>query len=342
MIKVHPHPSAARSTDLLSVVIPFFNERATLPLLFKRLLPVLARLDTACELVFVDDGSDDGSAEFLIDKIRQEKALRLVRLSRNFGKEAALTAGLEHAHGDAVLIMDADLQDPPELIPEMVARWRAGADVVLMQRRSRQGEGWLKRLSAYAFYRLLNRACRYPIPVDTGDFRLMSRRAVDALRTLTERNRYMKGLFAWVGMPTVVLPYDREPRVAGTTKWDFLGLFGLALEGLTSFSAAPLRWATGTGLVAATLGAIFGLWIVAKATLLGDTTNGYPSLVAIITFLGGIQLLGIGIVGEYVGKTYIESKQRPVYLTQDIVENVSASETVQRVKQGDRQYAELG
>lgn len=342
MIKVHPHPRAARPRSLLSIVIPFFNERAMLPLLLKRLLPVMAKLDIDCELVLVDDGSDDGSAEFVIERIRHDKGLRLIRLSRNFGKEAALTAGIEHARGDAVLLLDADLQDPPELIPEMVARWRAGADVVLMQRRSRLGESWLKRLSAYAFYRLLNRTCRYPIPVDTGDFRLMSRRAVDALSTLTERNRYMKGLFAWVGMPTVVIPYDREPRAAGTTKWDFLGLFGLALEGLTSFSAAPLRWATGTGLIAATLGAVFGLWIVAKATILGDTTSGYPSLVAIITFLGGIQLLGIGIVGEYVGKTYVESKQRPVYLTQDIIEHTTASDRVQHAKREDLQYVELG
>lgn len=342
MNKVHPHPHLARSKSLLSIVIPFFNERAMLPLLLERLLPVVSNLEVSWELVFVDDGSDDGSAEFLIETIRREKRIRLVRLSRNFGKEAALTAGLEHARGEGVLIMDADLQDPPELVPDMVARWREGVDVVLMQRRSRRGEGWFKRFSAYTFYRLLNRACRSPIPVDTGDFRLMSRRAVDALLSLNERNRYMKGLFAWVGMPTVVVPYDREPRAAGTTKWDFLGLLGLALEGLTSFSAAPLRWATATGLIAATLGAVFGLWIVVKATILGDITSGYPSLVAIITFLGGIQLLGIGIVGEYVGKTYVESKQRPIYLTRDIIENTAVAGRSHRTKREELQYVELG
>ncbi|WP_111493907.1 MULTISPECIES: glycosyltransferase family 2 protein [Marinobacter] len=305
--------------SLVSIVIPVFNERPGLPALLDHLQPVLARLPLAAEIVFVDDGSQDGSAEFLIDAIRKRPALRLVRLSRNFGKEAALTAGIEHARGDAVIILDADLQDPPELIPEMVSRWLAGTDVVLMQRRSRHGESWFKRLCAYGYYRLLNRTCQSPIPVDTGDFRLMSRRAVDALLSLNERNRYMKGLFAWVGLPTEVMTYDRNPRSAGTSKWNFLGLFGLALEGLTSFSVAPLRWATGIGLIAATLGAVFGLWIVVKAALLGDVIAGYPSLVAIITFLGGIQLVGIGIVGEYVGKTYIESKQRPIYITRDVI-----------------------
>ncbi len=315
------HPA----TPALSVVVPVYNEREVLPLFIQRLERILARLPLTAEIVFVDDGSEDGSAEYIIDMLREYRFTRLVRLSRNFGKEAALTAGIEHARGDAVVIIDADLQDPPELIPEMVDRWQSGSDVVLMQRRSRQGETWLKRASAYCFYRLLNRTCRSPIPVDTGDFRLMSRRAVNALLQLTERNRYMKGLFAWVGMPTTIIRYDRDPRQAGTTKWDFLGLAELAFEGLTSFSVSPLRWATGVGVIAATLGALFGFWIVVKATLLGDVTSGYPSLVAIITFLGGMQLMGIGIVGEYVGKTYIESKQRPVYITRDVVERSGAA-----------------
>lgn len=306
---------------LLSVVVPVFNERTMLPVFLERVLPIIDTLMLATELVFVDDGSEDGSAEYLRDILRKKSGLKLVKLSRNFGKEAAVTAGLEHASGEAVIIMDADLQDPPEHIPAMVRAWQSGTDVVLMQRRSRQGETLFKRLSAYLFYRLLNRTSRTATPVDTGDFRLMSRRAVNALLALKERNRYMKGLFAWVGMPTTVIQYDREPRAAGQTKWDYPGLVGLALEGLTSFSVAPLRWATGTGLLAATLGALFGLWIVIKATMLGDATSGYPSLVAIITFLGGIQLLSIGIVGEYVGKTYIEAKQRPVYLTEEIIES---------------------
>lgn len=306
---------------LLSLVVPLFNERPMLPLFFDRVLPVLAKLDLYWEVVLVDDGSSDGSTQYIRDVIARTPGVRLVKLSRNFGKEAAMTAGLEHAKGDAIIVLDADLQDPPEQIPAMVECWQSGVDVVLMQRRSRAGETAFKRWSAHLFYRLLNRTSRTNIPVDTGDFRLMSRKAVDALLALQERNRYMKGLFAWIGMPTQVIQYDRECRVAGETKWDYPALVGLALEGLTSFSVSPLRWATMIGLIAASMGAIFGLWIVVKALMLGDATSGYPSLVAIISFLGGIQLMSIGIVGEYVGKTYIESKQRPVYLTDEVIES---------------------
>lgn len=310
---------------LLSLVVPLFNERPMLPLFFERVLPVLATLDLHWEIVLIDDGSDDGSAQYIRTIVDRTPGIRLIRLSRNFGKEAAMTAGLEHARGDAVIVLDADLQDPPEQIPAMVECWQSGVDVVLMQRRSRAGETAFKRWSAHLFYRLLNRTSRTNIPVDTGDFRLMSRKAVNALLALKERNRFMKGLFAWIGMPTQVIQYDREPRAAGETKWDYTGLVGLALEGLTSFSVSPLRWATLIGLIAASMGAIFGLWIVVKALMLGDATSGYPSLVAIISFLGGIQLVSVGIVGEYVGKTYMESKQRPVYLTEEVIENLTGT-----------------
>ena len=308
---------------LLSLVVPLYNERPMLPLFFERVLPVLATLDLHWEIVLIDDGSDDGSAQYIRSVIDRTPGIRLIKLSRNFGKEAAMTAGLEHAKGDAVIVLDADLQDPPEQIPAMVECWQSGVDVVLMQRRSRAGETAFKRWSAHLFYRLLNRTSRTNIPVDTGDFRLMSRKAVNALLVLKERNRYMKGLFAWIGMPTQVIQYDREPRAAGETKWDYAGLVGLALEGLTSFSVSPLRWATLIGLIAASMGAVFGVWIVVKALMLGDATSGYPSLVAIISFLGGIQLMSVGIVGEYVGKTYMESKQRPVYLTEEVIENLN-------------------
>ncbi|MFT7338325.1 MAG: glycosyltransferase involved in cell wall biosynthesis [Marinobacter maritimus] len=310
---------------LLSLVVPLYNERPMLPLFFERVLPVLATLDLHWEIVLIDDGSDDGSAQYIHSVIDRTPGIRLIKLSRNFGKEAAMTAGLEHAKGDAVIVLDADLQDPPEQIPAMVECWQSGVDVVLMQRRSRAGETAFKRWSAHLFYRLLNRTSRTNIPVDTGDFRLMSRKAVNALLVLKERNRYMKGLFAWIGMPTQVIQYDREPRAAGETKWDYPGLVGLALEGLTSFSVSPLRWATMIGLIAASMGAVFGVWIVVKALMLGDATNGYPSLVAIISFLGGIQLMSVGIVGEYVGKTYMESKQRPVYLTEEVIENLNGT-----------------
>jgi glycosyltransferase involved in cell wall biosynthesis len=303
---------------LLSIVIPLFNERDVLPECLARLRRVIDAVDTRVELVFVDDGSVDGSAECIAAQ-KGGLDVRLLRLSRNFGKEAAMTAGLEHARGNAVIVMDADLQDPPELIAEMLVQWQEGADVVLMQRRSRRGEHWLKRTSAHVFYRVLQRLSPAPIPVDTGDFRLMSRRTVDALLRLPERNRYMKGLYAWVGMRTVVLQYDRAERPAGRSRWNYPSLATLALEGITSFSVAPLRLATLLGLAIAAAGLLFGIWIVAKAALLGDPVAGYPSLVAIITVLGGMQLFTIGILGEYVGKTYLEAKQRPVYLLQDDV-----------------------
>ncbi|HEY9270638.1 glycosyltransferase family 2 protein [Achromobacter sp.] len=308
----------AASTVQLSVIIPFLNEREVLPACHQRLRRVLKALGLPYEIVFVDDGSSDGSAEYLQALLRQERGIKLVRLSRNFGKEAAMTAGIEHAAGAAVIMLDADLQDPPEAIPEMVRAWKEGADVVSMRRRSRAGESVLKRLSAYAYYRLLSRLSKAAIPPDTGDFRLMSRRAVTALMQLPERCRYMKGLYAWVGMPTRIIDYDREPRAAGTTKWSYLALFRLAMEGITSFSTAPLRWATGLGAVAALGGAVFGAGIIFKTLMFGDDVAGYPSLMAMMTFMGGVQLITIGLLGEYVGKTYMESKQRPVYLVRDV------------------------
>jgi hypothetical protein len=219
-----------------------------------------------------------------------------------------------------MIVIDADLQDPPELIPGMVEQWQKGIDIVLMQRRTRPGESMMKRFSSRLFYRLLRSSSKLDIPVDVGDFRLMSRRAVEALKQLPERNRYMKGLFAWVGMPTVVLQYDRAPRAAGASKWSYLELSRLAIEAITSFSTRPLKLAILLGLVAAFCGGAFGLWIVFKALVFGDPVQGYPSLIAVITFLGGAQLITVGIVGEYVGKTYIESKQRPVYLVREITE----------------------
>lgn len=303
----------------LSIIIPVYNEREVLPLALERLQAVVDELNIPTELVFIDDGSQDGSAEYLYEQSPATLTHKTIRFSRNFGKEAALTAGIDYAQGEAIIILDADLQDPPELIPDMVEQWHKGIDVVLMQRRSRAGESWLKRTSSHLYYRLLQSLSKATIPVDTGDFRLMSRRAVEALKTLPERNRYMKGLFAWVGMPTVVLQYDRDPRIAGQTKWNYFGLFQLAIEGITSFSVSPLRWTVTLGFLAAIVGGSFGFLILFKALFFGNPVQGYPSLISVITFLGGIQLIAIGIVGEYVGKTYIEAKQRPTYIVRDVV-----------------------
>ncbi|MCP5015349.1 MAG: glycosyltransferase family 2 protein [Ketobacter sp.] len=298
---------------LLSVVVPVYNEIQVLPQFMERLTAVLESIKQPYEILLVDDGSTDGSGDMMQRFVLTMPSVRVIWLSRNFGKEAAVTAGLAKAKGDAAVLIDADLQDPPELIPEMVDNWRDGADMVCMRRRSRAGENWFKRTSASLFYRLLNRISRFDIPPDTGDFRLMSRRVLNALNRLPERNRYMKGLFAWVGMPTRVLMYDRDPRAAGVTKWRPLSLMALAFEGITSFSIAPLRWVTAAGIVAAMWGALFGFWIVFKALFMGDPVAGYPSMMAVMTFLGGVQLLTVGLVGEYVGKIYTEVKQRPIY-----------------------------
>lgn len=298
----------------LSVVIPVFNESKVLPLCYERVSAILESMACSYEIVFVDDGSRDDSAVYLSVLALKHKALKVIYLSRNFGKEAALTAGVDHACGDAVIILDADLQDPPELMPDMLAVWKEGVDVVLMRRRSRAGESLLKRITAYGFYRVLNRLSNFPIPEDTGDFRLMSRRAVEALKLLPERNRYMKGLFSWIGMDTRIIEYDRSPRAAGQSQCSYFVLLRLAIEGITSFSIAPLRLASVVGFAAAGFGALYGLWIIAKALMFGDSVQGYPSMMAVITFLGGAQLFAIGILGEYVGKTYMEAKQRPTYL----------------------------
>lgn len=313
------HPIDNPPGPLVSVVIPFFNERPALPHCLDRVYKVCSNLGMNFEIIFVDDGSSDGGAEYLAAETIRRPKIAVIRLSRNFGKEAAMTAGLEYARGEATVILDADLQDPPELIPQMVQAWLSGAEVVLMRRRSRAGDSIVKRATAHLYYRLLNRLSDHPIPADVGDFRLLSFKAIDALRQLPERNRYMKGLFAWIGMRTVVLEYDRAPRTSGVSKWNYLGLIGLAFEGITSFSTTPLRWATLFGVVAAVTGGLFGLWIIFKTLVLGDIVHGYPSLMAVVTFLGGVQLLTVGLLGEYVGKTYIETKQRPSFLVSEVI-----------------------
>ena len=304
----------------LSIVIPAYNERKVLPLCYAKVTEVLEGLGKSYEIIFVDDGSNDGSADYLAGLAQQNNPVRVVYLSRNFGKEAALTAGIDYAAGDAVIILDADLQDPPELIPDMLkTREQEAVDVVLMRRRTRAGETATKRLTAYWYYRLLNKVSDFDIPEDTGDFRLMSRKAVDALKQLPERNRYMKGLFSWIGMDTAVMEYDRDPRVAGEVQSNYPVLFRLAVQGITSFSVAPLRLAVIMGLVVAGFGTVFGLWIIFMALLFGEPVQGYPATLAVIAFLGGTQLFTIGILGEYVGKTYIESKQRPNYLVKKVL-----------------------
>ena len=311
---------------LISLVIPCYNEQAVVGLCHGRLSSVIGGVaGYDFEVIYVNDGSRDDTLAAL-QKIRGgDSRVRIISLSRNFGKEAALTAGLDHAKGDAVIILDADLQDPPELIPGLIKTWETEkADVVYGQRTSRLGETWLKRFTAGAFYKVINRISdRVEIPVNTGDFRLMSRRAVDALRQLRESRRFMKGLFAWIGYKQVAFPYAREPRAAGRTKWNYFSLWNLSVEGITGFSMTPLRIATLFGFLISAFAFVFGCFILLRTLIQGADTPGYPSLMVMVTFLSGIQLLTIGILGEYIGRIFNETKGRPLYFIDEIMEDKS-------------------
>ena len=308
--------SRAADPDRLTVVIAAFNEAQALPSLHPRIAAVLDGLagDIDGRVLYVDDGSRDGTWDVLLGIANGDARVSLLRLSRNFGKEAALTAGLDRVEEGAAMILDADGQDPPELIPQFVEKWREGHDDVHGTRSSREGETWLKKATAHAFYRVMQRLSKTPIPTDTGDFRLLSPRALAALRQLRERHRFMKGLFGWVGFRQVAIPYQREARLAGSSKFSFWRLWNFALEGITSFSTAPLRLATYLGVLTALLAFVYGVWVVVKALLWGDEVAGYPSMMAVILFLGGVQLMALGMIGEYLGRLYEESKQRPLYL----------------------------
>ena len=299
----------------LSVVVPAYNEEEVIEVFHDRLSAVLDSMSFRSEVVYVNDGSRDATLKTICRLKESDSRVALVDLSRNFGKEIALTAGIDHAKGDAVVVIDADLQDPPELIPRMVELWLAeGVEVVYAQRTVRAGETWLKTATAEIFYKLMIRIGEVPIPSNTGDFRLLSRRAVEGIKSLRERHRFMKGLFAWVGFSQVALPYDRDPRFAGETKWNYWKLWNFALEGITSATTAPLRFSSYLGLVIAILSFLAGAWVVLKTLLFGDSVQGWPSLMVVVLFLGGVQLIVLGILGEYLGRLFNESKGRPLYL----------------------------
>lgn len=305
------------STECLTVVVAAFNEAEALPALHPRIAAVLDALaadGVEGQVLYIDDGSRDRTWAVLDDIAAADPRVSLLRLSRNFGKEAALTAGLDQIRAGAAIILDADGQDPPELIPQFVAKWREGYDDVHGTRTERDGEGWLKRATAHGFYRVMQRLSKTPIPTDTGDFRLLSPRALAALRQLRERHRFMKGLFGWVGFEQVALPYHRQARVAGRSKFNLWRLWNFALEGVTSFSTAPLRVATYLGVFTAMLAFVYALWIVIKAMFWGDPVAGWPTMMTVILLLGGAQLMALGVIGEYLGRLYEESKRRPLYL----------------------------
>ncbi|MFZ5775276.1 MAG: glycosyltransferase family 2 protein [Thermodesulfobacteriota bacterium] len=301
----------------LSIVCPMRDEEEGIDAFLDRLLAVLASLGESFEVVCVNDGSHDATLAHLRAIQQREPRLRVLDLSRNFGKEAALTCGIDHARGQAVIPIDADGQDPPELIGEMVALWRQGFDVVLAQRIDRSQDHLLKRKTAEWFYRLHNAISEFAIPPNVGDFRLMDRKVVEALKSLPERRRFMKGLFAWVGFRQAVIPYRRAERQAGRSKFSGWRLWNFALEGITSFSTIPLRIWTYLGLSIAMLSFAYGAYIVGRVWFLGKDLPGYASLITVMLFLGGIQLIGLGVLGEYLGRIYSETKGRPIYIVRE-------------------------
>jgi glycosyltransferase involved in cell wall biosynthesis len=302
---------------LISIVIPMFNEADGLEALFARLMPILEGISPDWEILCVNDGSRDDTLLQLKAWHQHEPRIRLLSLSRNFGKEAALTAGLHHASGQAIIPLDADLQDPPELIPELVAKWREGYKVVLATRKSRMGEGMLKRGTAWLFYRLMGAMTPIRIPHNTGDFRLMDRQVIEVLRLLPERTRFMKGLFAWVGFTSTQIFFDRPQRAYGQPQQSLRRLWQLAKDGIFSFTTLPLRLTTYLGIVISTVAFSYAGWLLLRAILYGRDVAGYASLMAAVLCMGGVQLISLGIIGEYLGRIYREAKHRPLYVIEE-------------------------
>jgi glycosyltransferase involved in cell wall biosynthesis len=306
---------------LISVVTPFFNEEESVTIFHSKLAEVVDEIPgVSFEFVFVNDGSSDTTLAKLIELAQRDPRIRIIDLSRNFGKEAALTAGLDEALGDAVIPIDADLQDPPELISQLISRWRQGFEVVTARRIDRYAESFLKRKTAGLFYRFHNRISDTVIPADVGDFRIMDRAVVAALKTLPESRRFMKGLFAWVGFKTTTIDYSRAARVAGSSRFSGWRLWNFALEGITSFSTIPLRMWSYIGGTIALFAFCYAMYIVFRTVLLGADVPGYASLLTAVLFLGGIQLVGIGVIGEYIGRIYVESKRRPTYIVRQRIQ----------------------
>jgi glycosyltransferase involved in cell wall biosynthesis len=306
---------------LLSIVVAMFNEEAVIDAFFAEMDAVAARLQLAVEYVCVNDGSRDGTLAKLLARQAQDKRIRIVDLARNFGKEAAMTAGLAHARGDAVVVIDADLQDPPELIEQFAAKWHEGFEVVYGIRASRSSDSFAKRVTAEAFYKLFNRITSVPIPPDAGDFRLLDRKVVDALLTFPERNRFMKGLFAWVGFKQIGVPFVRQPRLQGKTAWNYWKLINFAIDGVTGFSTIPLRVWSFVGAFVSLIGFAYALFLVIRTLIFGIDVPGYASIMVTVLFIGGVQLLCLGMLGEYMGRLYMETKGRPIYIVSRIYED---------------------
>jgi len=318
--------------QLISIVVPAFNEEDVLPEFHPSITRVLSGQPFDFEIIYINDGSSDNTLAIIKELRQSDNQVTLIDLSRNFGKEIALTAGLHKAAGDAVVVIDADLQDPPELIPVLISEWQNGYDVVYAQRTHRKGESLLKRTTAHFFYRIIQRISKISIPEDTGDFRILSRRAVNALNTFSEQHRFMKGLFAWIGYKQKAVHYQRDPRHAGETKWNYWRLWNFALDGITSFTIAPLKISTYLGLLTAAGAFTYGIYMLIDTLIHGNPVPGYPSLIVIILILGGVQLVAIGILGEYLGRIFNETKRRPLYFVNEYLPSteVSSRQTSER------------
>lgn len=302
----------------ITILVPAYNEEEVLDQLYSRLTAVMNGIPSYnFEILFVNDGSKDNTLNIIKEFRLRDARISYVDLSRNFGKETAMIAGLDHAMGDAVIIIDADLQDPPELIPEMIKYWEQGYDDVYAKRRSRAGESWAKKWTAAKFYGLLKRTTRIPIQENTGDFRLLDRRCVEALRKIRETQRYTKGMFSWIGYNKKEILFDRDPRAAGETKWNYFKLMELAIEGITSFTTFPLRIASYFGFTVSFFAFVYMIWVIVKTLVYGESVIGYPSMMAVILFLGGVQLIALGVIGEYLGRVFNETKGRPLYFVDE-------------------------
>jgi glycosyltransferase involved in cell wall biosynthesis len=315
--KDHAVPVREAATPVLSVIVPMFNEASNVDALFARLVPVMEGLGQPYEIICIDDGSRDDTLARLVALRGRYPALKVVALSRNFGKEIALTAGLQHAAGRAAIPIDADLQHPPEMIPRLVEKWREGFDVVYAVRKSRETEAPMRRLSAGAFYWIFDRLSDVPLPKDAGDYRLLDRKVVDAINAMPERSRFMKGIFAWVGYRQTGVTYDVEPRREGASGWSVRKLFHFAVDGLTSFSNFPLIAWGYVGVVIASASLIAGSYFVVRTLIYGVDVPGYASIMVAVLFFGGVQLITLGIIGSYVGRIFQEVKRRPLYLVRE-------------------------
>lgn len=302
----------------ITLLIPAYNEEEVLEVLFERLDALTKTITNyTFEYLFVNDGSRDNTLEIIKKHAKKDPRISYINFSRNFGKEIAMIAGIDHVRGDAMVIIDADLQDPPELIPEMITYWEEGYDDVYARRKSREGETFVKKETSRWYYKLLQSSTSIPIQIDTGDFRLLDRRCIEALRQFRESQRNTKAMFSWIGYKKKEILYDRDPRAAGETKWNYRKLINLAIDGITSFTTAPLRIATITGIIISAVAFIYIVYLIIRPLFGVSTGAGYSSTLAVILFLGGVQMLFLGIIGEYVGRIFNETKQRPLYLIEE-------------------------